>query len=140
MAGVQLFGWDATNKVWVPVAVDASGNLQMVSTPVAETPVGIVNRYSGADTSYQVLCTWTVSALKTGQLVEVSMVVDVFASALWKLDIGTVSVMLDDAIQTALTLPFANLSLAEGTVITLSVKSTGAAIVADGSITGKEIG
>ncbi len=68
------------------------------------------------------------------------MVVDVFASALWKLTVGAVTVMLDDAIQTALTLPFANVSLAAGTVVTLSVKSSGAAIVADGSISGKEIG
>ena len=29
MAGVTLFGWDGTNKVWLPVLVDASGNLKV---------------------------------------------------------------------------------------------------------------
>lgn len=126
-----------TTTVLVSVIVN---NVPVVSTPSQESAIGIVNRYSGSDTGYQVLCQWTVSAGKVGQLAEVSMVVDVFASALWKLTVGAVTVMLDDAIQTALTLPFANVSLAAGTVVTLYVKSTGAAIVADGSISGKEIG
>lgn len=27
MAGAKIWGWDATNKVWVPIQVDANGKL-----------------------------------------------------------------------------------------------------------------
>jgi len=26
-AGAKIWGWDATNKVWVPIQVDANGKL-----------------------------------------------------------------------------------------------------------------
>lgn len=106
-----------------------------------ETAIGIVNRYTGVDTSYQVLCQWIVTVAKTGQLAEVSMTADNFDKAVWELDVGSEVVMVDDVIQNALTLPFSSLSMAPGTIVTLSVKSSdGTAIVADGSISGKEIG
>lgn len=31
MSGVQLWGWDATNEVWVPLQVDANGKLVIVA-------------------------------------------------------------------------------------------------------------
>lgn len=128
---------------WVQaIAVTVIVNdVPVITLPTQETAIGIVNRYSGAAAGYQVLCTWTVSALKIGQLVEVSMIADVWAKAVWKLVVGATTVMLDDVIQSALTIPFGSLSLAPGTVVTLSVHSDGVVdIVADGEIAGKEIG
>lgn len=31
MSGVQLWGWDGTNKVWVPVHVNEDGELVVVA-------------------------------------------------------------------------------------------------------------
>jgi len=31
MPGVLLWGWDATNKVWVPIQVNADGELVIVA-------------------------------------------------------------------------------------------------------------
>jgi hypothetical protein len=69
------------------------------------------------------------------------MAADLWAKAVWQLTVGSETIMSDDVIQTALTLPFVEVSLVAGTEVTLSVKSSdGTAIVADGSISGKEVG
>lgn len=129
---------DGAQLVSVAVTVN---NVPVPVTPSVETAVGIVNRYTGVDTGYQVLCQWTVTAARTGQLAEVSMTVDNFDKAVWSLTVGAEVIMLGDIIQNALTLPFADVSLSAGTDVILSVKSSdGTAIVADGSISGKEIG
>lgn len=109
--------------------------------PAHQYPAGDVDRYSGSATTYQEVAKWTVTADRTGELKEVSMISDQAAKTLWKLVIGATTIFTDVTIQSPLTLPFFDLKLAAATAVTLSCKSSdGTAIVADGSIVGKEIG
>lgn len=129
---------DWVTTVAVTVIVE---NVPVIPVPAAEAAAGAVDRYSGDDADYQELAKWTVTAAKTGELKEVSMITDDYANTVWKLVIGTTTVFEDLVIQSALTLPFFDLRLAAATEVILTCHSDGAtAIVADGSIIGKEIG
>ena len=129
---------DWVRMVQIVVTVE---NIPVVPEPAIERAAGDVDRYSGAATTYQTLATWTVAAAKVGELKEVSMISDNFAKTLWRLVIGATTVFTDVTIQSPLTLPFFDLKLAAASVVTLSCKSSDTtAIVADGSIVGKEIG
>jgi len=111
------------------------------SEPALETPVAEVGRYSGSDTiSYHELASWTVSANKVGELKELSITSDTLDGTYFKIEVGSLTVT-NLKIGAPLTMPFKDLRLAAAVTIRLSAKSSaGAAIVADGSITGKEIG
>lgn len=110
-------------------------------SPAHEYPAGDVSRYSGNAADYQEVAKWTVTEDRVGELKEVSMITDDYENTVWKLVIGTVTVFTDVVIQSALSLPFFDLRLAALVEVTLSCHSDGAtAIVADGSIVGKEIG
>lgn len=129
---------DWVRMVQVAVTVELE---PIVPEPATEVAAGDVDRYSGSAITYQEVAKWTVTAEKTGELKEVSMITDEPAKTLWKLVIGATTVFEDVTIQSPLTLPFFDLKLAAETVVTLSCKSSdGTAIVADGSIVGKEIG
>lgn len=129
---------DWVTTVAVTVIVE---NVPVIPVPANEVWAGDVDRYSGSAAAYQEFAKWTVTALKTGELKEVSMITDDYANTVWKLVIGATTVFEDLVIQSALTLPFFDLRLAPATVVTLSCHSDGAtAIVADGTIVGKEIG
>ena len=110
-------------------------------SPAHEYPAGDVDRYSGNAAAYQEVAKWTVTAGRVGELKEVSMITDNYVKTTWKLVIGATTVFNDVVIQSVLTLPLFDLRLAAGTEVTLSCHSDGVtAIVADGSIIGKEIG
>jgi len=129
---------DWVTTVAVTVIVE---NVAVLPVAAAEAAAGDVSRYSGDDDDWQEVAKWTVTPLKTGELKEVSMITDDYVNTVWKLTIGTTEVFTDLTIQSSLTIPFFDLKLAAGTVVTLSCHSDGVnAIVADGSIIGKEIG
>lgn len=111
------------------------------SEPAKETPIAEVGRYSGADmVDYHELASWTVSADKVGELRELSITSDKLDDTYFKIEIGALAIT-DLKVGAPLTMPFKDLKLAEAVMVRLSAKSSaGAAIVADGSITGKEIG
>lgn len=125
-------------------APDFTTKVNVVIIPTApelEHPAGEVKRYSGNATEYQPLCTWTVTASRIGELKEVSFVTNNYAKTMWKLDIGDDNMLNNAVIQAPLTIPYFDLRIASETVVILSVKSSdGTAIVADGSIVGKEVG
>jgi len=109
--------------------------------PAHEAAAGDVDRYSGSAATYQEVAKWTVTADKVGELKEVSMVTDDFTNTVWMLVVGATTVFYDVVIQAPLTLPFFDLKLAALTEVTLFCHSDGStAIVADGSIVGREIG
>ena len=111
-----------------PVTIDLEG-----------TPVAKVDRYSGSDTVYQTVVSWTVSAGKRGWLQEVSMITNNFEKTQFKLTISGETLFQDKQVQASLTLPFPWNELTEGSVVLLECKSTdGTAILVDGSITGRE--
>ena len=113
----------------------------LVLENLPQVPAGKVKRYSGSDTSYQELAKWTVGKGKAGKLVEVSMATDNYDKTLWRFEAGGEMVLEDVILPTTLTMQFTDLRLSEEAAVTLSVKSAdGTAIVADGSIVGKELG
>lgn len=129
---------DWVTTVVVTVIVE---NVPVVPDPATEVAAGDVDRYSGDDIDWQKVARWTVKAGKTGELKEVSMITDDYENTVWKLAVGATEVFTDLTIQSPLTLPFFDLKLAPGTVVTLSCHSDGATVItADGSIVGKEIG
>lgn len=129
---------DYTKKIAITVQVGID------SVPVAqttETPVISLGRYSGAAVVYQSVASWTVSASKGGVLKEISMESSLYTKTLFKVTIGGVTQFTDKAILAPLSIPFADLSLAAGSVVQILAESSdGTAIVVDGLISGKEIG
>lgn len=51
----------------------------------AGTPIGLLDRYSGVDLTYQDVVTWTIPSGKTGVVFEVSMVTDNFTKTQFRL-------------------------------------------------------
>jgi hypothetical protein len=120
------------------VVID-SGGQPVVPSPANEAPAGGAGEYVGADDSYQVIVSWTVTAGRTGLLIDIEMVSTIPNSTNWKVEIGDTVFMVDLLQQSSLSLPFANLQLAAGTVVKVSVLSTdGSTITADACIVAKE--
>ena len=129
---------DWVTTVAVTVIVE---NVPVIQVPSLEAAAGDVARYEGDDAGYQVVAEWEVLAGKTGELREVSMISDDYENTVWKLVVGARTILEDDILQSALTIPFGDLKLAAGAKVTLSVHSDGVnTIVVDGSIIGKEVG
>ena len=115
-------------------------NKPVVPQPATELAAGGVGRYSGSAITYQTIATWTVAALRTGQLIEISMVGSPLAKILFQVVIGAVTFMTEQRVDTSLTIPFTDLTLVAGSTVTIQCKSTdGSAIIADASIVAKEI-
>ena len=114
---------------------------QPVTVTPRGDPISLVDRYSGTDTTYKTVVSWTVTAGKTGELKEVSMMSDTYAATHFKLTIAGEEQFKDKIIGAPLTLPFPQNELEAGDIVILEVKRTGAgaAITVDGSITGREI-
>jgi len=129
---------DYTKKIAITVTV---GTEQVPVTSASESPVCEVDRYAGTDTTYQVVASWTVAADVIGYLAEVSMESSSYSKTYFKLVIGATTLFTDKTIQGPLSIPFADVQLAEGTVVRLSARSTdGTSITVDGMISGKEVG
>ena len=124
----------------IQVAVTVE-NVPLVPRAATEVAAGGIGHYAGSDTEYQTVKSWTVTALKTGELKEISFTGTVLAKTYWKVVVGTLTFVADLLIGAPLTIPFFDLKLAAGTVVTVSCKSTdGSSINADASIVAKEIG
>lgn len=104
-------------------------------------PVPVVGRYSGNDTTYQDVASWSVTAGKRGILKEISVVSDNFDKTMFKLSVAGGDIWTDKQAQSALSIPFSgNLAnLNGGEIVVLQAKSTdGTAITVDGLIVGEE--
>jgi len=129
---------DWVRMVQVVVTVETK---PVVPEPATEVAAGGIGHYAGSDTTYQTVKSWTVTALKTGELKEISFTGTVLAKTYWKVVVGTLTFVTDLLIGAPLTIPFFDLKLAPATVVTVSCKSTdGSSINADASIVAKEIG
>lgn len=104
-------------------------------------PIARVDRYSGTDTDYKAVVTWTCTKGKRGELKEVSMVSDNYTKTRFKLVIGGTTEFEDKTIQAPLSLPFPdNRGVpSEQSVILYAKSSDGTSIKVDGSLTGKEV-
>lgn len=106
-------------------------------------PVGIVDRYSGSDTSYQKVVSWTVGQVwekNHGRLDEVSMNSDDYSKTRFRLTVEGKIFFKDLHLQSELTLPFRSPNeLRRGEEIKIEAKSSdGTAIVVTATITARE--
>lgn len=106
-------------------------------------PVGIVGRYSGSDTSYQTVVSWTVGQVwerDHGRLDEVSMNSDTYLKTLFRFTVEGKILFKDLQLQSDLTLPFRPPNeLRRGEYVKLECKSSdGTAIIVTSTITGRE--
>lgn len=128
---------DWVTSIMVAVTVE---NKPIPPSSTTETAAGGVGHYAGSSTDYVAVKSWTVTALKVGELKEISFTGTVLAKTVWQVVIGPKTFVTEMTIGAPLTLPFFDLKLAAETVVTVSVRSSdGTSINADASIVAKEI-
>lgn len=117
-------------------------NVPVAPMPAIEVAAGGVGRYSGNDTGYQEVFKWTVAALKTGELSEISLASTTLSHAVWRVTVGTITWLANETLDAILTIPFYDLKLAPASVVKVEVHSDDVAntINASVSIVGKEVG
>jgi len=111
----------------------------VAAQPSDERAAGDGGRYSGSDTSYQTVASWTVATGYRGELKEIIFYTDEWGATTWKITIGSVTFETDWVVQSSLPLIFEDLRLAAADVVKVEAKSDGTAIVADAVIAGREI-
>ncbi len=115
-------------------------NAPVVVDEVTGTPAGAVGRYTGTNTSYQTVASWTVTASKTGRLKEISLRSNNYAKTNIEIVIGSTTFCTNKQISGALTLPFSDVALAAAAVVTVKAKSTdGTSITVDATVVGIEV-
>jgi hypothetical protein len=115
-------------------------SLEDYLVPATQEASGAAGRYSGTDTSYQTVASWTVETGKTGELKEITLLSDDYDHTEFKITVGGIVFANDWQVQAAVPLIFEDLRLAAGSIVKVEAQSTdGTAIVVDAVITGKEI-
>lgn len=124
-------------------APDWTRTVQVVITegqPKNERAAGDVGRYTGTDTTYQTVASWTVATGYIGELKEILILSSNYTKTQCQVTIGAITYATDWAVLSALPLIFEDLRLAAGTVVKVEAKSTdGTSITVDAAIVGKEI-
>ena len=109
------------------------------TAPSLEKPILEINRYSGVLGSWQKVVEWKVTDGSRGELKEISVICDDYTNLKVRIVVAGLE-RKEKQLQTALTLPFKDLKLISGQVVTVYCHSNGvAAIVFDACIVGKEI-
>lgn len=108
--------------------------------PATQEAAGATGRYSGSDTTYQTVASWTVETGKIGELKEITLLSDEYDYTQFKVTVGSIVFANNWQVQAAMPLIFEDLRLPAGSVVKVEAKSTdGTAIVVDAIIVGKEI-
>ncbi len=125
-------------------APDWTRQVQVVITegqPKNERAAGDVGRYTGTDTTYQEVASWTVATDYIGELKEIIIVSSNYDKTRCKVTVGTIVYATDWQVVSPVPLIFEDLRLATATVVKVETKSTdGTSITVDAVIVGKEIG
>ena len=129
---------DWVRQVVISVIVE---NVPVPPDAANQVAAGGKGRYTGTDTTYQAVVTWTVTAAKVGELKEILIISDLYAKTLLKVTVGSVTWATDWAIQSSMPIIFEDLKLAAASVIKVEAKSSdGTSITVDAIIVGKEVG
>jgi hypothetical protein len=127
-------------SVWVQ-NVDVVVNVPTPSQPASENAAGGAGRYTGTDTTYQTVVSWTVATNKLGELKEITVLSSSYAKTNLRITVGDVTFATNWVVQAAMPLIFEDLKLAAGKVVKVECKSTdGTSITVDAVIVAKEIG
>jgi len=109
--------------------------------PANEVAAGHVGRYTGTDTVYQTVASWTVATGKVGELKEITILTSDYDKTYFRVTIGSVVFASEWMVQAAMPLVFEDLKLAAAAVVSVEAKSSdGTSITVDAVITAKEIG
>ena len=129
---------DWVRRVEVVVIVE---NVPVPSVPAKERAAGGIGRYSGTDTTYQTVKSWTVASKKVGEIKELILFSSNYDKTHFKVTIGDVTFCSDTLVPAATPLVFDDLKLEAGKEVKVECKSTDeTSITADAVIVGKEIG
>lgn len=132
LAAIEAWGFAA-------LATDVE-SLEGYIVPSTQVAAGDVGRYSGTDTSYQTVASWTVATGKTGELKEITLLSDDYEHTVFQITVGSVTFATSWTVGGAIPIIFEDLRLAAGSEVKVEAKSTdGTAIVVDSIITAKEI-
>lgn len=124
----------------VQVAVTVE-NVPVVPEPARERAAGDTGRYTGTDTTYQKVASWTVAASKVGELKEIIILSSDYDHTDCQVTVGSITFATAWIVVSAIPLIFEDLKLAEATEVKVECKSTdGTSITVDAAIVGKEIG
>lgn len=122
------------------VAVTVEG-VPVVPEPATEVAAGDAGNYSGTDTTYQTVATWTITANKVGELKEILVISDDYDHTLVRITIAGTVWETDWSPTSSMPIIFEDLKLdTEATVLVEAKSSDGTAIDVDALIVGKEIG
>lgn len=110
------------------------------TTDPAGTPIAEVGRLVTASNVYADVIIWTVTALFTGDLHEVSFIGDDLPSTEFRLEINGVEQFTDLLLQTALSIPWRGNRLIAGAVVRIQARSpdNSTSVITDGTISGTE--
>jgi hypothetical protein len=109
--------------------------------PSVEAAAGAAGTYSGTDTTYQEVASWTVADDKVGELKEIMFLSNNYAKTLLQVTVGSVVWATEWAPQASMPIIFEDLRLAEGDIVLVECKSSDAtSITVDAIIVAKEIG
>jgi hypothetical protein len=110
-----------------------------IINPIAEygNPITKLDYYTGSDTTYQTLVSWTVSAGYYGVLQEIA--VTATANARYRVTISGVEQFADKKIVSSVGLPVPANKITAGATVLVEVKSASGSIEVNGTITGKEV-
>lgn len=129
---------DGVLMIQVAVTVE---NVPVVPLPATEEAAGGKGNYSGTDTTYQEVTSWTVSTDKVGELKEILVISDDYDHTEVKITIASEVWCTDWSPTSAMPIIFEDLKLAAAAEVKVEVKSSdGTAIDVDAIIVGKEIG
>lgn len=127
-------------SVWVQ-NVNVVVNTPTPSGPAVENAAGAAGRYTGTDTTYQTVVSWTVATDKLGELKEITILSSSYDKTNIQVTVGDIVFATSWVVQAAMPLIFEDLKLAAGKVVKVEAKSTdGTSITVDAVIVAKEIG
>jgi len=123
-------------------AKDYTTQVQVVivaGQPADERAAGGEGNYNGALGVYQPLVSWTVAVGYVGELKEILVISDDYANTEVHIEIGGVAWTNDWNPSSSMPIIFEDLRLAAGTVVAVTTRSIGAAVIdVDGIIVAKE--
>ncbi len=107
--------------------------------PAKERAAGDAGSYTGTDTTYQTVASWTVATGYVGELKEILVLSSSYAKTQVKITIGDITWCTDWAPQSAMPIIFEDLRLEAAKIIKVEAKSSDTtSITVDAIITAKE--
>ncbi len=124
-------------------APDYTQQVQVVivkAQPADEAAAGAAGNFNGLAAAYQTVVTWTVTALRTGELKEILIISDNYDKTVVRITIAGTVWVNNWTPTSAMPIIFEDLRLAAGSVVLVEAHSDGVVTIdVDAIIVGKEV-